>query len=174
MKNTTTPKIAEKLKICELEVFGDRPVYRRVCDSDNPQLVNDFVHLHHIGIVAVEKTSLEAMVNSMRVLVGLNQVKVHPRCQLLIRTLEHGTWSDSEAGKLKKDFARTKELGHMDAIAAIMYLIRSLYRSTNPVPSTYGINLANTLIQNHNSESTNKQEFRKGFIGSGNRRRKSR
>ena len=174
VKNTTTPKIAEMLKIAELEAFGDRPLYRRVCDSDNPQLVNDFVHLHHIGIGAVEKTSLEAMVNSMRVLIGLNQVKVHPRCQFLIRTLEHGTWSDSEAGKLKKDFARTKELGHMDAIAAIMYLIRSLNRSTNPVPATYGINLANTLIQNHNSESTNKQEFRKGFIGSGNRRRKSR
>jgi len=87
VKNTTTPEIAKLLKETELEVFGSSALYRRVCDSDNPQLVNDFVHLHKIGISAVEKTTLEAMVNSMKILVGCNQVRVHPRCKLLIKTL---------------------------------------------------------------------------------------
>lgn len=173
IKNTTTPKIAEMLKICELEVFGDLPIYRRICDSDNPQLVNDFVHLHHIGISAVEKTTLEAMVNTMRMLVGGGQVKIHPRCKQLIKTLEYGVWSNSEAGKLKKDFGRTVELGHMDALAALMYLIRSLNRTSNPVPITHGINVANTLMQNHNQDTHNKSQFRNGFISSANRRKKN-
>jgi len=173
VRNTTTPEIARMLKEAEIEVFGNRPIYRRVCDSDNPQLVNDFVHLHKIGISAVEKTTLEAMVNTLRVMVGDSQVKVHPRCELLIRTMEHATWADSEQGKLKKQFARTKELGHMDALAALIYLARSTNRTTNPVPSTYGINLANTLIQNPNSESHNRKEFKKAFVTPA-RRNKSR
>lgn len=173
IKNTTTPKIAALLQSKEKETFGDYRMYRRVCDSDNPQLVNDFVHLHKIGISAVEKTTLEAMVNQMRMMVGDGQVLIHPRCQLLLRTLEHGTWADSEQGRLRKDFCRTKELGHCDAVAALMYLIRSLNRSTNPVPATYGINLANTLIQNVNGESHNKLEFKKAFVTPA-RRNKSR
>lgn len=173
VRNTTTPEIARLLKEAEAEVFSNQSIYRRVCDSDNPQLVNDFVHLHKIGISAVEKTTLEAMVNTLRVMVGDARVKVHPRCELLIKTMEHATWSDSEQGRLHKDFARTKELGHMDALAALIYLARSLNTQANPVPTTYGVNLANTLIQNNNSESHNRKEFKKAFVTPA-RRNKSR
>jgi hypothetical protein len=173
IKNTTTPDIAKRLLKSEKDVFGEYSIYRRVCDSDNPQLVNDFVHLHKIGISAVEKTTLEAMVNSMRMMVGDGQLKVHPRCKLLIKTLEYATWADSEQGRLKKDFARTKELGHMDAVAALMYFIRSLNKFTNPVPTTYGLSLGNILISNTSGESHNKTEFRKAFVTPA-RRNKSR
>lgn len=164
IRNSTTPEIARMLKESEVESFGSHPIQRRICDSDNPQLVNDFVHLHKIGIGAVEKTSLEAMVNTLRVMVGAGQVLVHPRCEMLIATLEYATWANSEAGRLHKDWARTKELGHMDALAALVYGVRSIAKNTNPVPTTYGINLANTLIQNSNSDSHNKKQFKKAFV----------
>lgn len=161
VKNTTTPHIAAKLLACEKEVFGTHAIFRRICDSDNPQLVNDFVHLHRIGMSAVEKTSLEAMVNSMKIMVGCNQVKVHPRCDFLINTLEQGVWADNEQGRLRKDFGRTEDLGHMDALAALMYYIRSLPRNQNPVPQTHGASVANTLISNHTSDSHNRTQLNK-------------
>jgi len=174
VRNTTTPQIAQMLRESEVEAFGKHTIMRRICDSDNPQLVNDFVHLHKIGISAVEKTTLEAMVNTLRVMVGDGQVLIHPRCVMLIKTLEHATWANSEAGRLHKDFARTKELGHMDALAALIYGVRSIARNTNPVPSTHGINLANTLIQNQYSESHNKKEFKKAFVTPARRNRSNR
>ena len=57
-----------------------------------------------------------------------NEIIIHPRCVKLIRTLSTGRWNKS-----RTDYQRTGELGHCDAIDALIYFLRNLDKQ-NPKP----------------------------------------
>lgn len=84
------------------------------------------------GIAAMlpQKSDWRAAVNALGVSIQRNEQRIHSRCKLLAASVRSGTFNDQ-----KTDFARTKALGHMDALAADMYLVRHLDRS-NPFPAT--------------------------------------
>jgi len=75
------------------------------------------------------KDDWRAAINSMAVKFSLNKIWVHKRCRFLIQSLRSGTFN-----KNKTDFERTSILGHCDALAALMYGIR-----TQPTHSPYAI-----------------------------------
>jgi hypothetical protein len=57
---------------------------------------------------------------------------------VLIDSLKYGLWNEK-----RSEFARSKTLGHFDAIAALMYLIRNIDEATNPIPVKLGFNQVN-------------------------------
>ncbi len=57
---------------------------------------------------------------------------ISDRCKFLLQTIEDGTWN-----KLRTDFDRDNVLFHMDAFAALMYLVRMMDTSSNPIPGNY-------------------------------------
>jgi hypothetical protein len=134
MKNMTTKTLVEGLLQVQKEAFEDYPIYRAVADTDNPLLLNDLVSLHNIAVQPTDKSTLETMVNELRVFVGNGKLKVSPRCTFLLGSLEHGVWADNAMGQQRRDFGRTPVYGHFDAIAALMYLIRNLDQHSNPLP----------------------------------------
>lgn len=73
-----------------------------------------------------QKSDWKSSVQNMAVRFSQNKVKVHPRCTFLKKSLRAGMFN-----KTRTDFERTPELGHCDALAALMYAIRSQDR-TNP------------------------------------------
>ncbi len=134
----TTDDLAQESKAKELEHWGkDHKVYLRVGDNDNQILISDLTRLHNFAIRPTSKDSLQAMVNQARMFVKADRVRVHPRAKLLIETLKSGIWNKS-----KDEFARTAALGHMDALAALIYLIRNIDQTHNPVPLTHGFDPA--------------------------------
>jgi hypothetical protein len=71
-------------------------------------------------------------VNKLNILVDQGRLIVHPRCKLLIQTLKNGIWD-----KNREEFAHSEiGLGHMDAIAALIYLHLAFesYYNQNPIP----------------------------------------
>lgn len=98
--------------------------------ADAPgQLLIDLRTNHDYQAYLPNKDDWQASLNDFRVRVGQGKVKVHPRCKMLIATLRGATFN-----KARTDFARTKALGHCDALAAALYGNRMLDRARNPYP----------------------------------------
>lgn len=111
----------------------------RWADNNNLMLINDLNGPGHgISISATGKGQKAGnemtMVNTARIMFGQNRIEINPNCKFLITTLECAFWD-----KDKKQFGRTKELGHMDALDALIYLVRNINMSINPFPTNYGL-----------------------------------
>jgi hypothetical protein len=74
------------------------------------------------------KSDWQSGVNQMAVAFSTKTIVVHERCKFLRQSLKSGTFN-----KHRTDFDRTEALGHCDALAALMYGLRSQDR-TNPYP----------------------------------------
>lgn len=113
---------------------------RRIADNDNLILIQDLSsmgkHWH-----PTDKDSLEAMVNELRLWFGRGAIEIHPSCKLLVGTLRSALWN-----KHRTEFSRTKLYGHADALSALMYLVRNINQSHNPIPVDYGVDLSNQFL----------------------------
>lgn len=105
---------------------------RRVSDIDL-LFINDMSSLHGLYYEATDKGELEEMVNQVRIWTGAGRILVHPRCEILIDSMRYGVWNEK-----RKEWERDERLGHFDAIAALMYLLRNVDHRTNPIPMDYG------------------------------------
>lgn len=113
---------------------NDSPIpFRRVSDNNWPILIQDLSSLHNLSFIETNKDNLEAMINEVRLMVQAGQLIVHPRCKKLIGCLKHGVWDNK-----KKQFARSTVYGHFDHLAALIYLVRNLAKSTNTIPASHG------------------------------------
>lgn len=101
------------------------------------ELAKDF-EMHFIH---AEKAQLDTMANGLRKLVASGKLAVHKRCVHLIRQLGTGLWADTS----KTDFERSPA-GHLDHLAALIYLVRHLPRHLNPYPPYWGVDLQNVHV----------------------------
>lgn len=126
----TTITLKDEIKQIEEELWGEEAKpYRRISDNNNPHLIQDLNSLHGIYFIETSKESLEAMVNELRVMVGARLIRISPHCKYLIGCLKYGVWD-----KHRKEFARSKAYGHYDHLAALIYMVRNLDKSSNPIP----------------------------------------
>lgn len=104
-------------------------------DNSNLMLLNDLIALHKIALLATEKEDKAQWLNLIRILFRQGRIIIHPSCKLLIATLNGAFWKDEK----KLDYGRSKALGHMDALDALIYFIRNLNMTGNPFPVNYDI-----------------------------------
>lgn len=131
--NFTTEKLANSIKsICK--ELGYQKIYRAAADNNNPILIADLNSLHNLNFFPTTKDDLEAQVNDVRLWVGSGRLIVDPGCKELIGCLKYGVWNDKRTA-----FEHSKNFGHFDALAALMYLVRNIDRTYNPIPATYGM-----------------------------------
>ena len=126
----TTPKLVSAIKVKERNLWGSQQPTIRVSDISDIQ--SDLNVTYNLPFAGVAKTELHAMVNRLNVMVDSGRVVVHPRCKLLIQTLKNGIWD-----KNREEFAHSEiGLGHMDALAALIYLHMAFepYYNQNPIP----------------------------------------
>lgn len=109
-----------------------RPPYLRIADNNNVYFLNDLRNKYALSFIPTRKDNRDAALNTMRVALAEERIIIHPRCKTLIHHLKYGTWA-----KNKKDFTRTSENGHWDAIPALMYLMRNVQFNKNPYPAGY-------------------------------------
>lgn len=127
-----TDILAGEIKTRE-QVLGWQPFrVSRWSDNTNLMLINDLTSIHGLGISPTDKEAKAEMVNKVRILFQQNRIEISPNCKKLIATLNSAFWD-----KDKKDFGRTKNLGHMDLLDALVYLVRNINMSTNPLPTEY-------------------------------------
>lgn len=135
----TTEHVAGGIKAKEAERFSipGKPgeaykVKKRVSDIDL-LLIQDLNKLHQLYFEPTDKGSLEEMVNEVRIWVNAGRIIVHPRCHQIIDCMRYGIWDEN-----RKAWERSERLGHFDALAAVMYLVRNVDTRTNPVPAEHG------------------------------------
>lgn len=107
---------------------GLYPIARRKCDAAG-QILVDLKLKHNYDAQLPVKDTLEAGINTVRLLLDQGKLQIHERCKFLIRTLYGAMFN-----KQKTDYERTDDLGHCDALAALVYLVRSVDKMTNPWP----------------------------------------
>lgn len=104
---------------------------KRVSDIDL-LFLQDMSRIHGLYFDATDKGALEEMVNEVRIWVAKGRIMVHPRCSILLDTLRYGIWDEK-----RKEWERTERIGHCDALAALMYMVRNVNRAENPIPADY-------------------------------------
>ena len=104
-------------------------------DNSNLMLLNDLALIHGINIGATDKENKAEWLNKVKILFGQSRIVVDPSCTLLIATLNGAFWKDP----LKKDYGRSVGLGHMDALDALIYLVRNIRMEINPFPVNYDL-----------------------------------
>jgi hypothetical protein len=129
----TTQTLVDAINSKEKALWNDLKPFRRISDNNNLLLLQDMGSVHNLHFAPVQKDSLEAMINSVRLMVNDGRIKVNPRCKQLIGCLKYGVWDNK-----KKAFARSGTYGHFDHLAALIYLVCMLATSSNPIPPTLG------------------------------------
>lgn len=115
--NTPTTLIVEGIKSLQ----SSHNIHLDNIYADVPgQIAIDLLNNYSMHIIAPRKTDWLASVNNMAAEFHAKNVIIHPNCQFLIKTCYSGMFN-----KKRNDFARTEELGHCDALAALMYAIRA-------------------------------------------------
>lgn len=109
-------------------------------DNSNLMLLNDLALIHGINIGATDKENKAEWLNKVKILFGQNRIVIDPSCKLLIATLNGAFWKDA----LKKDYGRSDALGHMDALDALIYLVRNTRMEANPFPLDYDLTTGRT------------------------------
>jgi len=104
-------------------------------DNSNLMLLNDLGALHQIFISATDKEDKAQWLNLVRIMFKQGRILIDPGCTVLIATLNGAFWKDGK----KLDYGRSKALGHMDALDALIYFIRNLNMAGNPFPVNYDL-----------------------------------
>lgn len=131
-----TPTLHRAIADIETELWGQGvEPYKRVADNNNPMLLQDLGSIHNMFFHSTSKDTLHAMVNALRVWFAQGRVEIDESCVFLIDSLKYGIWNET-----RSEFARSKTLGHFDALAALMYLVRNIDEHTNPIVIKPGFN----------------------------------
>lgn len=146
----TTPKLSGWVKEIEMQLWGNNNPYKRIADNNNPLLLLDMGSVYDLFFQATTKDSLHAMINNLRVWVAQNRIEIDESCKVLIDTLKYGVWNDA-----RSEFARSASLGHYDAIASLMYMVRNIDEVTNPIP------IKKTFDQFYEDDTEAIDEFKK-------------
>jgi hypothetical protein len=132
-KGSTTDEIAQGIRGVERDLKWNMipaDKLRRYSDVDL-RLIADLQKLYNMKFRKTEKDNKEATINLLRTLMRDEQIEIHKSCVNLIQQLKYGTWKTSSSGK--RVFARSDQLGHLDLVDALIYLIRNIDRRNNPI-----------------------------------------
>lgn len=124
---TITKTIKKKL---ETDWNGIKP-HKIIMDNNNLILVKDMQKLHGMSVRATKKDKKEAQVNNTNIMMQNLQISINPRCVNLIQQCRYGIWN-----KTRTSYERTEALSHCDAVDALVYLVRNISRSKNPIQET--------------------------------------
>lgn len=135
-RGASTPVIAQAIRERENKLWGPNPTnLSRVSDVEK-RLIADLRQLHGLEFVQALKQDLQGAVNLVRTYIKSKQIIIHPRCTKLIAQLETASWTNN---RKKFDNPGTNDLGHYDAVAALVYLVRKWdsRRRFNPYPDEF-------------------------------------
>jgi len=130
----------------------------RVADNDNLILLQDLGSEFGLHFAPTDKDSLHAMVNKVRLWMRSDRIEIHPRCEKLIACIKAGVWNLQ-----RSEFARSDKHGHYDLISALVYMVRNVNDTVNPIPIYFKKDISNTFFTKKPDGSGD--VFKKAFFG---------
>lgn len=110
--------------------------YRRVLDAQKKNLI-DVISTHQYSVYAPEKDDKHTAIKKLRRRIQEGKLKIDASCRVLKHQLRVGMWKDDR----HSDFERSEheDIKHLDALAAAVYLNRSISTRRNPYPEHMGL-----------------------------------
>lgn len=127
LRHGTTPEIARAIMETE-SIWGAHSVMLRASDTD-PRIIADMATLHGIHFTPTAKDNKDAQINHVRMLIRQGKLYIHPRCVNLVRQMKTAVWNEQ-----RTDWIKTKNDGHFDLLAALVYWVRNVNIYDNPYP----------------------------------------
>lgn len=127
-----TKTVADAIRGIEADLWPTQKPYLRVSDNDL-LVIADLQDLHGLSFVPTAKDDKELQVNELRQWVQAGKLVISPDCPQLIRQLHTTIWN-----RARTSYERGPD-GHGDLLDALVYLIRNVIRSRNPVPPGHGL-----------------------------------
>lgn len=126
-------EIANLVKKKAAEVFPTPPFPLRWIADNNGLELYTLRRDHQLYASAADRWDPEAGIAALRTKFVQGKIRINAKCKRLIEQLESGL--KDERGKIIRD--GNPEIGHLDAIMALVYMCRMIPWSRNPFPITY-------------------------------------
>jgi hypothetical protein len=133
IRGGTTASLAKQFEAKAEALWGPkdmRGVVHVYADGNEARTIHELKTVHHMQISATEKKNKLMHINTLRLLVQEGRLVVHPRCKTLVKTLFAAAWN-----KKHNSYERGDDIGHADALDALIYLTRNIRWQHNPVPA---------------------------------------
>ncbi len=133
-RNPRTEEVGDAAVEVEKQHFGEAKAadridaFQRFTDIDHRFVADLRAKPWHINFSPTQKTDHDLWERQLRTAIRQGRIIIHPRCELLLRTLRHARRKDNG------DYERTEGTGHADAWAALLYLYRNVNWQRNPFP----------------------------------------
>jgi hypothetical protein len=132
VKGCTSAALARDISAKELAIWGPSEEYPepfRFADGNEPRTIYEMRKDHDLRFSPTDKHGKKVHLNLLRTMVADGRLVVHPSCKTLIKTLFSATWN-----RQFKSYERDAEIGHADALDALLYLVRNVRQDRNPAP----------------------------------------
>jgi hypothetical protein len=144
----TTERLAKLIKLAEKDYTDVNSTrVKRISDNNNLNILADLSRLYQLSFAPVNKKHGKTwMVNQLRQFINAGKLYVHPRCNMLISSLEFGIWK-----KNLEEFDRSPALGHYDFLDSLVYLVAVLIptvQNINPIPPLYKLSISDRMFPN--------------------------
>lgn len=140
----------EKDNFSDPIVHEVRKPFSRVSDIDYIALNEIRKHSNNtIDFRITKKDEKAAAVNNLRIMLANKRIIINPRCKTLIKHLRNVKWSKSN----RNVFDRSVDMGHYDAVDALIYLTRSVVYGKNPYPANFGLNQTDLIVLGEKNRS---------------------
>ena len=143
----TSEKMAQAIKNTEQELWTSlitgeiNEPKKRVADTDY-RVLFDLASKHQLSVIPTAKYDKDSALSDLRTKIRNEKILISDKCVNLIKQLEFGIWN-----KNRTSYQRSEALGHLDAVDALLYLVRNVDWSANPYPKGFGLgSRENTFI----------------------------
>lgn len=106
--------------------------YKRISDID-ARMISDLAVEHSVNFEGTAKDDQYAQEGALRHAFLMDWIEIWEPDGDLARQLESGMWQLDARGR-RREWMTTPTLGHLDCVAALIYLWRNLVREKNPFP----------------------------------------
>jgi len=123
-------KVVKKVK----QRWGDADNVYYICDSNNVLIQQEMNIKYKLPFVATNKGRLEGMVEKVKDWEYDDRLRFTEEAEFVLKSLASAHWN-----KTRDEFARSKLYGHYDHTAALVYLVRNVDETTDPVPAFHNV-----------------------------------
>lgn len=151
-------KVAKKVE----HLWGTESSPYYICDSNNPLIQQEMNITYRLPFVATSKGRLDGMVEKVKDWEYDDRIKFLEAAEFVLKSVASAHWN-----KARDEFARSKFYGHYDHMAALVYLIRNVDETTDPIPAFNNFDPYTQFATPYSQEKLKQQHALTNIFGKG-------
>lgn len=132
----STDTLARVYQEKKRSLWDELPVYLELADAQ-ANILEDLYERHKLNFNQMTDKGAGSVLqnaNNTNIMLRERRLVIDPRCVNLIAQMECAQWEGVKKNSQKRELARSDIFQHFDAVAALLYLVKSVNYTYNPVP----------------------------------------